>query len=169
MLRSWPWIGFAGCAALAAGILSAWNLPAAGQTTASPSAATVPAREAQRKNPIPADAGSIATGKQIYTSNCTPCHGAAAKGNGPVAYLQDKSPPDLTDPKRPQETDGSLYWKLSNGHPPMPKFDFTLLPDESRWNVVNYLRTLITPPAAAPKPATVPAIAPATSQTAPKP
>ena len=125
MLRSWTWTGVAGLAVLSACMLFASYLPAAGQAAASQPAATVPAREAARKNPIPA-------GKQIYTTNCAPCHGAGAKGNGPVAYLQEKSPPDLTDPKRPKETDGAWYWKLSNGHPPMPKFDFTLLPEESR-------------------------------------
>ena len=169
MLRSWHWTPLAGCAALACCILAPWVIPAAAQSTTTQAAATVPAREAQRKNTIPADAGSIATGKQVYTGNCAPCHGATGKGNGPVAYLQVTPPSDLTDAKHAQDSDGTLYWKLSNGHPPMPKFDFTLLPEESRWNVVNYLRTLITPPAIAPKPATVPAIAPATSQTAPKP
>jgi len=90
----------------------------------------------------------VATGKQVYTGNCAPCHGASGKGNGPVAYLQTTTPSDLTDSKHARESDGTLYWQLSNGHPPMPKFDFTLLPEESRWNVVNYLRTLLAPGAA---------------------
>ena len=146
-----------GCGALICGI-SAWVVLAAEPPATTQPAATVPAREARRKNPIPADDGSRATGKRIYTGNCEPCHGANGKGGGSVAKLLDLPPADLTDVKYSKDSDGTLYWRISNGHRPMPKFDNTL-PEESRWNVVNYLRTLIT------QPTTTPATTPATNET----
>ncbi len=155
MVRFWHWTGAAGCLAL--GCVVAWGATsgAGTQAAATRSATTAPAREAAKKNPIPADAGSVATGKQVYTANCAPCHGSAGKGNGPVAHLQDVAPPDLTTARLAAETDGALCWQLSNGHPPMPKFDLNLVPEEARWNVVNYLRTLMA--AAGTAPATTPA------------
>ena len=154
MARVWLLTGAVGCVAL--GCVMAWGASqeAGTQGTTTKGAATVPAREAARKNPIPADAGSVATGKQVYTANCAPCHGSTGKGNGPVANLQDVAPPDLTTAQMAKDTDGALCWRLSNGHPPMPKFDLNLVPEEARWNVVNYLRTIMaaanTAPASAP-------------------
>ncbi|MEI8195575.1 MAG: cytochrome c [Phycisphaerae bacterium] len=142
------------CVVLVIGGLAAWGVEATAPSAATQSGTTqpaiiVPAREARRKNPIPADEGSRATGKRIYAGNCEPCHNANGKGQGPVAHLLDLPPADLTDARYAKETDGTLYWKISNGHRPMPKFD-NALPDESRWNVVNYLRTLIVVTATAP-------------------
>jgi mono/diheme cytochrome c family protein len=39
-----------------------------------------------------------------------------------------------------KETDGELFWKITNGRPPMPPWQ--QLPAEQRWELVNYLRTL---------------------------
>ena len=136
---------FVVCGALVCGF-SAWLALAADPPATTQQATTVPSREAKRKNPIPADEGSRATGKKIYAGNCEPCHGADAKGGGTVAKLLDLPPADLTSAKFSNDTDGTLYWRISNGHRPMPKFDNTL-PEESRWNVVNYLRTVIVKPA----------------------
>ena len=144
-----------GCVAIIGGAW-AWGALASDPPAATQTATTVPARDARRKNPIPADDGSRASGKGIYTGNCAPCHGATGNGKGAVAYLQELPPKDLTDSKFNQDSDGTLYWKISNGHRPMPKFE-NLLPDESRWNVVNYLRTLISKPATTSAPATAPA------------
>ncbi|MFZ4986950.1 MAG: c-type cytochrome [Blastocatellia bacterium] len=37
-------------------------------------------------------------------------------------------------------SDGELYWKITNGKSPMPasRIRFT---DEQRWQIVNYIRT----------------------------
>ena len=69
-----------------------------------------------------------------------PCHGPQGKGDGPVAAKLDKEPRNLTSPLYREQSDGTLYWKISNGHHPMPQFSDTL-PEESRWNLVNYVRT----------------------------
>ena len=39
------------------------------------------------------------------------------------------------------ETDGSLFWKISEGRGPMPPWK-QVLTDKQRWQVVDYLRKL---------------------------
>lgn len=38
----------------------------------------------------------VVRGKKLFMSYCASCHGADAKGNGPVASSLKKHPPDLT-------------------------------------------------------------------------
>lgn len=38
----------------------------------------------------------VDAGKREFESNCASCHGVSGKGNGPLANLLKKSPPDLT-------------------------------------------------------------------------
>ena len=38
------------------------------------------------KNPVPASPESVAAGQQLYQKFCRFCHGADAKGNGPMAH-----------------------------------------------------------------------------------
>ena len=51
-----------------------------------------------------------------------------------------KAPADWTSAKLAKETDGELFWKISNGRGPMPPWKH--LPDQERWELVNYIRTL---------------------------
>jgi mono/diheme cytochrome c family protein len=100
-----------------------------------------PARAAQKQNPIPADANSIAVGKAVYTKECFSCHGATGKGDGPAAKALEKPPGDLSNPKMWDQTDGALFWKITTGRKPMPTNE-KLLTEEQRWHVINYIRTL---------------------------
>ena len=107
---------------------------------------SAPARAARKQNPITADAGSIAKGKELYVSGCLPCHGPSGRGDGPAAATLERNgarirPGNLADPKRWEETDGELFWKITEGNSPMPTWGLTLT-DEQRWCIVNYIRTL---------------------------
>ena len=44
-----------------------------------------PAGEKDKKNPLPADAQTIAQGKKVADVNCVSCHGAKGKGDGAAA------------------------------------------------------------------------------------
>ncbi len=93
-------------------------------------------------NPVPADAASIARGAELFHINCTACHGADAKGDGPVApFLQTQKPADLTSPAIQFLSDGAIFMVISNGFGMMPPLNENLTVRE-RWDVVNYLRTL---------------------------
>jgi len=101
------------------------------------------AREAAaaRTNPVVASPASIQAGAALFSIYCTPCHGAAGKGDGLVSS-KFVPPPDLTNADLQKgRTDG--YWQsyLSVGGAVMPAYGEALTPDE-RWHVVNFLRTL---------------------------
>jgi mono/diheme cytochrome c family protein len=93
------------------------------------------------KNPIAVDKSSLAEGKLLYSTNCTPCHGDKGKGDGPAAQALAPKPADHTSSIVQNETDGSLFWKLSEGRNPMPGYK-KILTDKQRWELVNYIRTL---------------------------
>lgn len=93
------------------------------------------------KNPVPVDNAALAEGKQLYTTNCSPCHGVKGKGDGPAASALNPKPADHTSATVQSQTDGSLFWKLSEGRNPMPGYK-KILTDKQRWELVNYIRTL---------------------------
>jgi mono/diheme cytochrome c family protein len=94
-------------------------------------------------NPVPADDTSIARGAEMFGITCQPCHGADAKGNGPVAaFLQERKPADLTGPVIRGLSDGAIFQTISNGKLPFMVPMNENLTVRERWDVVNYLRTL---------------------------
>jgi mono/diheme cytochrome c family protein len=100
-----------------------------------------PPRAAKKKNPVPADAASIEAGKAAYIKQCLPCHGALGKGDGPAAKDLNPKPHDLSAPVVVEQTDGALFFKITEGKKPMPTFE-TVLTETERWQVINYVRTL---------------------------
>jgi mono/diheme cytochrome c family protein len=95
------------------------------------------------KNPVPADATSLARGSELFNINCTACHGTGGKGDGPVAaFLRNKKPIDLTGPIGVSLSDGAIFMTITNGTSGgMPALNENLTVRE-RWDVVNYVRQL---------------------------
>jgi mono/diheme cytochrome c family protein len=106
---------------------------------------TAPARAAAKKNPVTVNDTSIALGKKIYERQCLACHGAQGRGDGPVAAHLEKRPGNLSSPELWEQSDGALFWKVNEGHKPMPTFKH-IMSDEERWPVINYIRTLAPQP-----------------------
>jgi mono/diheme cytochrome c family protein len=106
-----------------------------------------PPRAAKKKNPVPANEKTIAAGKELYVKNCLACHGTEGKGDGPQAKDLEKKPGNLSDPKLWEQTDGALFWKVTEGRKPMTSFE-KLLTEEERWTTINYVRTLAPKPKA---------------------
>jgi mono/diheme cytochrome c family protein len=98
-----------------------------------------PARAAAKKNPVAVDATSLARGKTVYTAECFSCHGPSGKGDGPASSGLEKNPGNLT--KLQGQSDGALFWKVTQGKTPMPTFA-QKLSEQQRWDVVNYIQTL---------------------------
>lgn len=99
-----------------------------------------PAIEKEKKNPLPADEKTIAQGEKVAKANCVPCHGATGKGDGAAAAALNPKPADWTSSRVREETDGELFWKISNGRGAMPPWKH--LPENDRWAVVRYIRSL---------------------------
>lgn len=95
-------------------------------------------------NPIEADEVSIERGRILYSINCAQCHGPAGDGKGPIEpFLKPKKPANLTSQVTQDKSDGTLFITISTGVPgAMPALNENLNVRD-RWDVVNYLRTLV--------------------------
>jgi mono/diheme cytochrome c family protein len=100
-----------------------------------------PAAANDAKNPVANDATTLKSAQNLYIAMCAPCHGNKGRGDGPAAPALNPHPADHSSKAIQSETDGSLYWKLTNGRGPMQSFKAKLT-DNQRWSLVNYIRTL---------------------------
>jgi mono/diheme cytochrome c family protein len=99
-----------------------------------------PAADKGKKNPVPGGAKAVEAGKKVAQVNCVLCHGESGKGNGPGAAALNPKPADWTSKRVQDESDGEIFWKISNGRGPMPSWKH--LPETDRWSVVHYIRSL---------------------------
>lgn len=91
------------------------------------------------KNPTPAGPASLVNGRKLYQINCTPCHGPAGKGDGPVGKYGLPAPSLLTESAKGR-TDGYIWGIIRNGRGAMPTYN--RIEEMDRWDVVNYVRGL---------------------------
>ena len=92
------------------------------------------------KNPFAFTRASEDTGKFLFNTYCSVCHGAAAKGDGLVApKLQ--VPPDLTGSLYKKTPDGYFYFVDRKGHIIMPSY-YEHTTQRERWLIVAHLRRL---------------------------
>ncbi len=101
----------------------------------------VPEAEAKKKSAIKNDEAAISAGKEVWTQQCKSCHGAKGAGDGAKAEKLEITCGDFSSKETQDLSDGSLYWKITEGRKPMPSFS-TKLTDTERWQVVAFMRTL---------------------------
>lgn len=99
-----------------------------------------PADDAAQVNPVSATPDDLAAGEAVYKKRCTGCHGETGKGDGPDAADLAKTPAKFSTAALSKESDGALFWKISNGRKPMPKYGTRLTPTQI-WQVIHYIRT----------------------------
>ena len=102
----------------------------------------VPEASVKMKNPVEADSESISIGKSLYTKHCKSCHGTEGLGDGTKAEELDTFPGDFSTKEFQAQTDGALFYKLTEGRDEMPEFTKKIPEEEDRWMIVNYLRTM---------------------------
>lgn len=91
-------------------------------------------------NPLKGNLASIAEGKKLFTQLCAVCHGDKGKGDGIGGVGLPVKPGNFTLEKTQGQTDGTLFWKLSEGRPPMASYK-SILTVTQRWQLINYIRT----------------------------
>ena len=101
----------------------------------------VPDNYKNMKNPVAADATSIAEGKSLYATHCKSCHGAKGLGDGNKAAQLKTEPGNFSTADFQSQTDGSLFYKTSEGRDDMPNFKKKIPDADERWALVNYMRT----------------------------
>jgi mono/diheme cytochrome c family protein len=102
----------------------------------------VPEAAKQVANPLKPSQVDLPVARKLYLDKCAECHGDTGKGDGPQGRMYDPQPKDLTDAAHMNAvSDGELFYKISEGHRPMPAFRKRLT-DEQRWQLVLFLRSL---------------------------
>lgn len=90
-------------------------------------------------NPIEVNEESLLDGKMIYNKNCRSCHGKLGDGTGSGGKELATVPSDFTNPDFLNQTDGSMFWKISEGKDDMKTYK-AKLSKEDIWLVVNYIK-----------------------------
>ncbi|MBS1532691.1 MAG: cytochrome c [Bacteroidetes bacterium] len=102
----------------------------------------VPDKNAKMPNPLKGDKASISAGKALWNLHCSSCHGKTGLGDGSKAAQLKTQPQDLTTAAMQAQSDGSLFYKISEGRDDMPSFKKKIPDPEDIWSLVNYMRTL---------------------------
>ncbi len=91
-------------------------------------------------NPFTFTRESADTARTLFETYCFPCHGIAARGDGPVAG-KFQTPPDLTSERYRRVSDAYIYRVMRAGIRIMPPYDEETSRRE-RWLIVSHLRSL---------------------------
>lgn len=100
----------------------------------------VPDNYKNMKNPVASDAASLAEAKALWATHCKSCHGAKGLGDGPKAAQLKTEAGDFSKADVQAQSDGSLFYKLSEGRDDMPNFKKKIPDADERWSLVNYMR-----------------------------
>lgn len=98
-----------------------------------------PEAAAARANPLASSPHLAAGGRKLFQRYCVKCHGEEGSG------VKEKKAADLQLPVVQQQSDGALFWKITNGNLRRNMPAFGSLPELQRWQLVLYLRTLKPP------------------------
>ena len=101
-----------------------------------------PANAVSVKNPVPPNTESTGDGKALYAKHCQSCHGKTGLGDGTKSSELKTEPGDFSKSSFQSQSDGSVFYKISEGRDDMPSFKKKISDANDLWNVVNYLRTL---------------------------
>ena len=74
------------------------------------------------------------TGRELYGAHCASCHGGSAQGSGAI--------PPLAHSAAQTATDGELFWFITTGSVKDGMPSWSALPEQQRWQLVTYLKTL---------------------------
>jgi mono/diheme cytochrome c family protein len=97
-----------------------------------------PANAVSRQNPLVSKPETAAGGKKLFLRNCAECHGSQGVG------MEKKHSADLQLPVVQEQSDGTIFWKITNGNAVKGMPSFSKLPELQRWQIILFIRTLKT-------------------------
>ena len=95
-----------------------------------------PAEAQARENPLAARPELAAGGRKLFIRNCVECHGRDGAG------MEKKHSADLQLSLIQQQSDGTFFWKITNGNAKRGMPSFSKIPELQRWQIVLYIRML---------------------------
>ena len=87
-------------------------------------------------NQIAAQKGGV-----LFQKLCWTCHGKTGLGDGPAGKNLNPQPKNFNLEIIQSQSDGELFWKISNGKGMMLPYKHSLS-EEQRWQLVNFIRSL---------------------------
>lgn len=94
------------------------------------------------KNPLSMDsAADLARGATVYANVCTPCHGGAGLGDGPVTKRGFPPPPSLVAEHATAMADGQMFHVQTYGQVNMPSLA-AQVSRRDRWCAILHIRAL---------------------------
>ena len=96
---------------------------------------------------LPAETPSLARGAEVYGANCSSCHGALGKGDGPAAMGLEPAPTNLTEIAALEDQSPLDYYRritIGVVGTAMPSFE-DRLPAQDRWAAALYASMLRLP------------------------
>jgi mono/diheme cytochrome c family protein len=91
-------------------------------------------------SPVPESPEVLARGEKVFRTFCTPCHGAAGQGDGPVVP-RFPQPPSLTAAHAKAMPDGRIFHVITHGQGLMPSHASQIAADD-RWRAIHWVRSL---------------------------
>jgi len=92
------------------------------------------AKDRARANPYAGQADAATAGGRLFADHCAKCHGEDALGRG--------KHPNLRSAEVQQATDGEIFWLLTNGSLRKGMPSWSALPEDSRWQLATFLKSL---------------------------
>jgi mono/diheme cytochrome c family protein len=102
---------------------------------------TAPASAEKLKNPLQGIEKATMAGKTLYKQYCEICHGKKGRGDGVAGMALKPRPANLAKDIIQKQSDGAIYWKMTEGKAPMASYKEALT-EEQRWQLVNFIRSL---------------------------
>ena len=117
-----------------------WILPASKLAAQDAHFHNAPPSSVELKNPYAGQHAGVAAGSKLYTMNCGSCHGIGGRGTGNI--------PALSQGPTQSASDGEVFWFITTGSVNNGMPSWASLPEQKRWQIVAYLKSLKNSPSA---------------------
>ena len=93
-----------------------------------------PASARALRNPYTGQKDAVEAGRKLYTSNCGACHGNQGQGNGNIPAVRSEPTQSAAS--------GEIFWFITQGDVNNGMPAWSQLPEQQRWQIITYLKTL---------------------------